>query len=80
MVRAPSGQTPRSISMNPLNGINRKFRPCCEALECKQLLSAGLLTHGAQALVQAIAPAASQVHHQGASPDGTGKGIFIITS
>jgi hypothetical protein len=80
MVRAPSGQTPRSISMNPRNGINRRFRPCCEALECKQLLSAGLLTHGPQALVQAIAPAASQVHHHDASPDGTGKGIFIITS
>ena len=66
--------------MNPRNSIKRKFRPCCEALEHKQLLSAGLLTPGAPALVQAIAPAASQVHHHDASPDGTGKGIFIITS
>jgi hypothetical protein len=66
--------------MNPRNGINRKFRPYCEALEHKQLLSAGLLTHGPHALAQAIAPTASQVHHQDASPDGTGKGIFIITS
>jgi hypothetical protein len=80
MVRAPSGQTPRSISMNPRNGINRKFRPCCEALEHKQLLSTRLLPSGAQALAQAIAPAASDVQHRGVSPDGTGKGIFIITS
>ncbi|HEX3450038.1 MAG TPA: hypothetical protein VHS97_17425, partial [Isosphaeraceae bacterium] len=80
MVRAPFGQTPRSISMNPRNGINRKYRPCFEALERKQLLSAGLLTHGAQALVQSTAPAPSNVQHQGVVPDGTGKGIVIITS
>jgi len=79
-VRAPSGQTPRSISMNPRNGINRKFRPCFEALEQKQLLSADLLTPGAQALVQASTPVSSHVQHPGVSPDGTGKGIFIITS
>ena len=80
MVRAPSGHTPRRILMTPRNSIKRKYRPSIEALECKQLLSAGLLTHGPQALVQAIAPATSQVHHHDASPDGTGKGIFIITS
>jgi len=66
--------------MNPRNSINRKHRPCFEALECKQLLSAGLLNHGSQALVQIAAPAAAQVQHQGLDPDGTGKGIFIITS
>jgi hypothetical protein len=80
MVRAPSGQTPRGNTMNPRNSLKRKYRPCFEALECKQLQSAGLLTHGPQALVQAIAPAPSQVHHQGVIADGTGKGIFIITS
>jgi hypothetical protein len=66
--------------MNPRNSIKRKHRPCFEALERKQLLSAGLLTHGPQALVQSTAPAASHVQHQGVIPDGTGKGIFIITS
>jgi hypothetical protein len=80
MVRAPSGQTPRGNSMNPRNSIKRKYRPCFEALECKQLLSAGLPTHGAQALVQATAPPSSHVQLQGVSPDGTGKGIVIITS
>jgi hypothetical protein len=80
MVRAPSGQTPRRILMTPRNSIKRKYRPSIEALECKQLLSAGLLTKGAQALVQAAAPAASEIQLQGVIPDGTGKGIFIITS
>ncbi len=81
MVRASSGQTPRGRSMMPRNSIKRKYRPCFEGLECKQLLSAGLLTHGAQALVQATAPASSQAENPGrASPDGTGKGIVIITS
>jgi hypothetical protein len=66
--------------MNPRNSIKRKYRPCFEALECKQLQSAGLLIHGPQALAQATAPVASHVQHQGVTPDGTGKGIFIITS
>ena len=64
MVRAPSGQTPRGRSIMPRNSIKRKYRPCFEALECKQLLSAGLLTHGLQALVQATAPVSSQVEQQ----------------
>jgi hypothetical protein len=79
MVRAPSGQTPRRTLMTPRNSIKRKYRPSIEALECKQLLSAGLLTKGAQALVQATAPAASHVQLPVVTPDGTGKGIFIIT-
>jgi hypothetical protein len=79
MVRAPSGHTPRRILMTPRNSIKRKYRPSIEALECKQLLSAGLLTKGAQALVQATAPAASHVQLPVVTPDGTGKGIFIIT-
>jgi hypothetical protein len=65
--------------MNPRNSINRKYRPCCEALEHKQLLSTGVLTPGPQALVQIATPVSSHVQHPGVSPDGTGKGIFIIT-
>ena len=65
--------------MTPRNSIKRKYRPCFEALECKQLLSGGMMTHGAQALVQSTAPVASEIQHPGVSPDGTGKGIFIIT-
>jgi hypothetical protein len=64
----------------PRNTSKRKYRPCFESIESKQLLSAGLLTHGIQAVVQATAPVSSQVAHQHASPDGTGKGIVIITS
>jgi hypothetical protein len=62
------------------NSSNRKYRPCFEGLESKQLLSAGLLGHGAQAIVPAPAPVSSQAEHQGVTPDGTGKGIVIITS
>jgi hypothetical protein len=80
MVRAFSGQTPRGNSMFPRNSSKRKYRPCFEALECKQLLSGGLFTHGAQALVQATAPVTSRKELRLASPDGTGKGIVIITT
>jgi hypothetical protein len=66
--------------MFPRNSIERKYRPCFEAFECKQLLSGGLLTHGAQALVQATAPVTSPAELRLASPDGTGKGIVIITT
>ncbi len=68
MVRAPSGQTPRRRSIMPRNSIKRNYRPCFESLECKQLLSGGLLTHGAQAVVQATVPVSSQVEHQGVQP------------
>jgi hypothetical protein len=64
----------------PRKSINRKYRPRFENLETKQLLSAGLLGHGAQALVQAPAPVSSHVVHQGMTPDGTGKSVVIITS
>ena len=79
MVRAPSGQTPRRIPMNPRNFINRKYRPCCEALERKQLLSTGVLTSGPQALAQVTTRVSSHVEHPVVTPNGTGKGIFIIT-
>ena len=64
----------------PRNSINRKYRPCFENLETKQLLSGGLLTHGAQALVQTTAPVSSPAEQQGVRPNGTGKSIVIITS
>jgi hypothetical protein len=79
MVRAPSGQTPRRRSVMPRTSINRKYRPCFDNLEYKQLLSAGVLTHGTQALVQATVPVSAQAEVQSASPDGTGKGIVITT-
>ena len=66
--------------MFPRNSSKPKYRPSFEALECKQLLSGAVLTHGAQSLVQVTVPVSSQVLHQGASPDGTGKGIVIITT
>lgn len=62
------------------NTIKRIYRPRFESLENKQLLSGGLLTHGAQAVVHATVPVSSHVQHQGARPDGTGTGTVIITS
>ncbi len=79
MVRASSGRTPRRRSIMLRTSIDRKYRPCFDNLESKQLLSTGVLTHGAQALVQAEAPVSAQAEVQHASPDGTGKGIVIIT-
>jgi hypothetical protein len=79
MVRASTGQTPRRRSIMPRHSINRTYRPSFDNLEYKQLLSAGVLTHGTQALVQATAPVSAQAEVQHASPDGTGKGIVIIT-
>ena len=79
MVRAPTGPTPRGISMNPRNSIKRTFRPGFEALERKQLLSAGQLASAVQALAPAAAPVSSHVQPSGVILDGTGKGIFIIT-
>jgi hypothetical protein len=79
MVRAPSGQKPRRRSIMPRNSINRKYRPCVDGLESKQLLSGGLVTQGAQAIVQPPDPVPSHAQHLVASPDGTGKGIVIIT-
>ncbi len=66
--------------MIPRNSTQRKYRPGFEALECKQLLSAGLPSYGAAVLVQATPPASSQVQQVQVSPDGTGKSIRIITS
>jgi hypothetical protein len=79
MVRAPSGQTPRERSIMPRNTNTRKFHPSLDQFESKQLLSGGLLTQGAQAIVQPPAPVSSHAQHLVASPDGTGKGIVIIT-
>jgi hypothetical protein len=64
----------------PRNSINRKYRPGFENLESKQLLSAGLLAHGVQPVMQTSTPVSSQAEHQGMSPDGTGTGLVIITS
>jgi hypothetical protein len=80
MVRAQSGQTPKGRPMITRNTIKRIYRPRFESLESKQLLSGGLLTHGAQAVVHATAPVSSHVEFQKALPDGTGNGVVIITS
>jgi hypothetical protein len=79
MVRAPSGQTPRTRSIMPRTTTNRKFRPCVDQFESKQLLSGGLVTQGAQVVVQAPATVSTQAQHPIASPDGTGTGGRIIT-
>ena len=64
----------------PRHSTNRKYRPRFENLESKQLLSGGVLGHGAQAIVQAPAPVSAHVQLQGFRPDGTGKSVVIITS
>ncbi len=64
----------------PRNTNTRKFRPSLDQFESKQLLSGGLLTQGAQTLMQAPVNGSAQVQHPVASPDGTGGGKVIITS
>ena len=62
------------------NSSKPKYRPSFEGLECRQLLSAAVLTRGTPAIVQTTVPVSSQVQHLGVTPDGTGKGIVIITT
>ena len=52
----------------------RKYRSGFEGLEVEELLSVGLLVGGAGAF-----SAASGAEFAGLRPDGTGKGIVIIT-
>ncbi len=65
--------------MIPRSSLKRKYRPAFEALERKQLLSAGLPTYGAAAVELATAATSSQVAQVHVTPDGTGKSIIIVT-
>jgi hypothetical protein len=58
----------------------RKYRPMCEALEPKQLQSAGLSTYGAAALARPVAPTPPRAASVQTLQLGTGKGGVIITS
>jgi hypothetical protein len=64
----------------PRNTTKRDYRPRFESLETKQLLSGGLLTHGAQPVVQVTVPVSSHVETHKVLADGTGNGVVIITS
>lgn len=66
--------------MIPRSSIKRKYRPNFEALERKQLLSAGLPTYAAAALAQTAAPVSSQAELVHVSSCGTGKSVIIVTS
>ena len=66
--------------MLPRRPVQRKYRPGLEALEPKQLLSAGPRIHRPEALVWADVPAPSRAELGFIHPDGTGKGTVIITS
>ena len=66
--------------MMPRNPIRRKYRPGLEALERKQLLSAGPRIHRPEALGWANVPAPSRAEIGFIHPDGTGTSIRIITS
>jgi hypothetical protein len=66
--------------MMPRSSTRRKYRPAFEALERKQLLSAGPPTFGLEALGQATAPVSSQVANEQVGACGTGTGTIIITS
>ena len=61
------------------NSGKRKYRPSLEGLEARRFLSGGLLAGGAGAVVRATSFAASGAECAGIHPDGTGKGIVIIT-
>jgi hypothetical protein len=66
--------------MMPRTPIGRKYRPRLEALEPKQLLSAGPSTRGLEIRWPAPAPPSSQAEYQTFRPCGTGTSIRIITS
>jgi hypothetical protein len=66
--------------MMPRRSMTRKYRPRLEALETRQLLSAGPPTRGPMAVVPATAPASPHAGLVRFHPCGTGKGIIIITS
>ena len=66
--------------MLPRRSVTRKYRPRLEALETKQLLSAGPPTGGPQILLQAPAPLSSQAECGPLQTCGTGTSIRIITS
>jgi hypothetical protein len=61
------------------NSPKRKYRPRFEPLEGKQLLSAALPTSAVAPPAQVVALVAPQPQHN-IQPDGTGKGIIIITT
>ncbi len=62
------------------NSAKRKYRPAVEALELKQLLSAGLATAVVQSAPPVVSVVTQEAPHFIVNPDGTGKGIVIITS
>ena len=64
----------------PRHSFTRKYRPAFEALEPKQLLSAGPPTRGPEILVQAASPVSTQADYGTINLCGTGKSIRIITS
>jgi hypothetical protein len=66
--------------MMPRRSVTRKSRPRLEALETKQLLSAGPPTGCLQILLQAPAPLSSRAECGPLQPCGTGTSIRIITS
>ena len=80
MVRAASGPTPKGTTVFTRNSAKQKYRPAVEALELKQLLSAGFVTHAVQTAPPVVAVVTHEAPHFVVNPDGTGKGIVIITS
>jgi hypothetical protein len=80
MVRASSGQMPQGKTMTARRIRREMYRPGIESLERKQLLSTGLLSGVATALATPVPALVIAQPHRGVTPDGTGKGIIIITS
>ncbi len=66
--------------MIPRSDSKRKYRPTLEALERKQLLSAGLPTLGSMGLAPPAVSVSTHTGHVPICPCGTGKGIRIPTS
>jgi hypothetical protein len=62
------------------HSTKRKYAPQFEALERKQLLSAGSAAGGVVSPPRMVAAQTHQLPQRDIRPCGTGKGIIIITS
>jgi hypothetical protein len=79
MVRALPGQLSKGSTMMTRDSSKRKYRPCIEGLERKDLCSNGLLAVAPSAFVFQNSPETPSPPALQFATCGTGKGTIIIT-